>query len=155
MNIRMKHKMTFEQVDQLIERYYDGLTTVEEERNLLKFLSQPDLPTRYEPEQAIIGYFKPHHEKQHFSIRSYMRWASVAAVLLMGVFSIQLFITDAHASYAYVDGLKITDMNEIKLQAMATLKDIPSGNEEVEAGINSLNNKDIIQQQLEMFSTFE
>jgi hypothetical protein len=155
MNIRIKHKITFEQADQLIERYYDGLTSVTEEKMLLEFLSQQDLPSHYEPEQAIFGYFKPQKEKQHFNLRSYMRWASVAAALFIGVFCIQLFMTDANPSYAYVDGNKITDLNEIKLQATAMLNDIPSGNDEVEAGINSLNNKDIIKQQLEMFSTFE
>jgi hypothetical protein len=155
MRLKMKHNMTFEQADKLIERYYDGMTSVAEEKKLLEFLSQPNLPPQYEPEKAILGYFKPQQKKQHFSIRSYMSWASVAAVLLVGVFSIQLFITDTQASYAYVDGMKITDMNEIKLQAMATLNDMPSGNEDIEAGINSLNNKDIIQQQLEMFSNFE
>lgn len=155
MNIKMKHKMTFELADRLIERYYDGLTSVAEEKILLEFLSQPNLPSHYEPEQAIFGYFKPQKEKQHFSLRAYMRWASVAAALFIGVISIQLLMTDANVSYAYVDGNKITDLNEIKLQASAMLNDIPSGNEEVEAGINNLNNKDIIKQQLEMFSTFE
>lgn len=155
MKIRMKHKITFEEADQLIERYYDGLTSVEEERLLKEFLLQPGLPAHYEAEKAIFGYFKPQLEKSGFNIRPFMRWASVAAVLLVGIYSIQLFITDAHTSYAYVDGMKITDMNEIKFQAMAMLQDIPSGNEEVEEGINSLNNKDIIQQQLEMFSNFE
>lgn len=156
MKIRMKYKMTFEQADQLIERYYDGLTSVEEEKKLLKFLSQSNLPARYEPEQAIFGYFKPQQKNPHFSIRSYMRWAGVAAVLLTGVFCIQLFVvTNAHPNYAYVDGKKTTDMNEIKLQALATLNNIPSGDKEVEDGINSLNNENFIEQQLDIFSTYK
>ena len=155
MKIRMKHKMTFEEADQLIERYYDGLTSVEEERQLKEFLLQPGLPARYEAEQAIFGYFKPQQEKSEFNIRPFMRWAGVAAILLVGVFSIQILVPEVHANYAYVDGRKITDINEIKLQAMATLNDIPSGNSEVEESINNLNNKDIIKQQLETFATFE
>ncbi|MEA4937130.1 hypothetical protein SDC9_80229 [bioreactor metagenome] len=155
MKIRMQHKMTFEEADQLIERYYDGLTRVEEERQLKEFLLQPNLPSRYEPEQAIFGYFKPQSEKQRFSIRPLMSWAAVAAILLVGIFSIQIFIPEVHTSHAYVDGTKITDINEIKLQAMSTLNDIPSGNGEVEKSINDLNNKDIIKQQLETFVTFE
>ena len=155
MKIRIKHKMTFEEADQLIERYYDGLTSVEEERQLKEFLLEPGLPVRYEAEQAIFGYFNPQQEKPGLNIRPFMRWAGVAAILLVGVFSIQIFIPEVHANYAYVDGRKITDINEIKLQAMATLNDIPSGNSEVEESINNLNNKDIIKQQLETFATFE
>jgi hypothetical protein len=84
-----------------------------------------------------------------------MRWVAVAAIISLGVFSIQIFTPDVRASYAYVDGKKITDLNEVKLQAMATLNEMPSGNEEVEESIESLNNKDIIKQQLEMFASFE
>lgn len=155
MKIRMKYKITFEEADQLIERYYDGLTNVEEERQLKEFLLQPGLPASYEAEQAIFGYFKPQKGKPGFNIRPFMRWAAVASILLVGAFSIQIFIPEVHANYAYVDGRKITDINEIKLQAMSTLNDIPSGNSEVEEGINNLNNKDIIKQQLEAFATFE
>lgn len=155
MKIRMKHKMTFEEADQLIERYYDGLTSVDEERQLKEFLLQPGLPSRYEPEQAIFDYFKPQREKPGFNIRPLMRWAAVAAILLVGVYSIQIFTPEVHASYAYVNGRKITDINEIKFQAMSTLNDIPAGTREVEESINNLNNKDIIQQQLETFAALE
>lgn len=155
MKILMKHKMTFEEADQLIERYYDGLTNVEEERQLKEFLLQPDLPSRYEPEQAIFDYFKPELNVRKLNIHPLMRWVAVAAIISLGVFSIQIFTPDVRASYAYVDGKKITDLNEVKLQAMATLNEMPSGNEEVEESIESLNNKDIIKQQLEMFASFE
>ncbi len=155
MKIRIKYKMTFEQADQLIERYYEGLTSVEEERQLQVFLSQPNLPSQYETERAIFGYFKPQQEKTHFNLRSYMRWAGVAAVLLVGVFSIQLFVNEAHASYAYIDGRKITNMNEIKLHAMASIENLPSGQQLVEQNLKSLSGKDIIQTQLDVFATHE
>lgn len=155
MKIKIKYKMTSEQADQLIERYYEGLTSVEEERQLQGFLLQPNLPDRYEAEKAIFGYLRPQPEKTHFNLRSYMRWAGVAAVLLVGIFSIQLFIIEAHASYAYIDGRKITNMKEIILHAMASIESLPSGQQLVEQNLNTVSNKDIIQRQLDVFAAFE
>lgn len=155
MKIKIKYKMTYEQADRLIERYYEGLTSVEEERQLQAFLLQSNLPDRYEAEKAIFGYLKPQPKKTHFNLRSYMRWASVAAVLLAGVFSIQLFVTEAHASYAYIDGRKITNLKEIKLHAMASIESLPSGQQLVEQNLNTVSNKDIIQSQLDVFATEE
>lgn len=155
MKIKIKYKITSEQADQLIERYYEGLTSVEEERQLQTFLLQPNLPDRYETERAIFGYLKPQLEKTHFNLHSYIRWAGVAAVLLVGVFSIQLFVTEAHASYAYVDGRKVTNMKEIKLHAMASIQSLPSGQQVVEQNLNTVSGKDIIQRQLDVFAADE
>ena len=155
MKIRMKTKMTFEQANLLIERYYDGLTSVKEEKQLQEFLSQPNLPSQYEPEQAIFAYFKPQLTKTNFSKRSYIRWASIAAIFVVVVFSLQLLFVNTHTSYAFIDGKKTTNMNVIKSNAIAMLNDLPSGNEEIEKGFNSLNDKDIIRQQLDMLFTLE
>ena len=55
MNIRIKHKNEFSKLDQLIERYYEGLTTGKEEKQILNFLSQPDLPKRFDVEKRFSG----------------------------------------------------------------------------------------------------
>ena len=51
-----KHILTNEQADLLIERYYEGLTTGQEENQLRAFLSRTDLPEIYRAEQAMFGY---------------------------------------------------------------------------------------------------
>ena len=43
------------EADRLLEKYYDGLTTTAEERLLQQFLLQDNLPTRYDPDKAILG----------------------------------------------------------------------------------------------------
>jgi hypothetical protein len=153
MKLKIKHKMTFDEADVLIEKYYDGFTTVEDERQLREFLSQAQLPAKYAPEQAIFGYLAPKVQKPVFSIRPYMRWASVAAVFAATIFSVQLFITDNQANFAYVDGVKITDMQHIKSEALASLNSLNSN--EVETGLNQINSNDIIKQQLDAFAAFE
>ena len=154
MRIRMKNKVNFCEADKLIERYYDGLTCVEEEKQLRSFLSQSNLPERYAPEQAIFGYFQAKKMKVQFSLRPYFRWASVAAVILAGVFIVKFYIAENQLDYAYVDGKKITNMSEIKSQALASLSDISAKNNEVEDGLKNMNNDELIKSQLEVFSGF-
>jgi len=152
MKITMKHKILFSDADRLIERYYEGLTTVEEEKQLRDFLSQPNLPERFKPEQAIFGYFNRKKQKPQFRILPYVRWASVAAVVAFAVFSAHLFTAENKVNYAYIDGEKITNTQEIKSHALASLSDVSSKNNEVEDGINSLNDNQLVEQQLDVFS---
>lgn len=49
--------MKKEELDILLSKYYDGLTTEEEERVLVELFSGSDIPEGYEAEKAIFGYF--------------------------------------------------------------------------------------------------
>jgi len=154
MKIRIKNKITFSEADKLIERYYDGLTSADEEKQLRSFLSQSTLPERYKPEQAIFGYFDGKKKKVQFSLRPTIRWASVAAVILASVFIAKLYLTEKQSDYAFIDGKKITNMSEIKSQALASLSDISAKNNEVEDGLKNVNNDELIKKQLDVFSGF-
>ena len=152
MKIKMKYKLSFSEADKLIERYYEGLTSGEEEKQLDEFLSQPNLPEQYKPEQAIFGYFDHKKHKPHFSLRPYISWISAAAVILSVVFGLQFLEAGNRSDYAYIDGKRITDIREVKSQALASLSDIDSGTKEVEESFINLNNNDLIKDQLEVFS---
>lgn len=152
MKLKFKHKITFEQADKLIERYYDGFTTLDEEKLLHQFLSQVNLPAKYKTEQAIFGYFETKKQKTVFSIHPFIRWAGAAAAVLVFAFGIQTFVYQHTNNYAYVNGVKITNKNEIKNQALASLTDVSADNNEVEQSLENLNDNGIMQQQLEVFS---
>lgn len=49
--------MKKEELETLLSRYYDGLSTGEEERALRTFFSGEDVPEEYEAEKAIFAYF--------------------------------------------------------------------------------------------------
>lgn len=49
--------MKKEELDFLLSKYYDGLTSAEEECTLKDFFSRPDIPAGYETEKALFGYF--------------------------------------------------------------------------------------------------
>lgn len=150
MKLKTKHKITFEQADALIEKYYDGFTTVGEEKLLQDFLTQAGLPAKYKPEQAIFGYFETKKQKPAFNIRPYIRWAGAAAILVLAI-GIQTFNWKNIDSYAYIDGVKTTNKNEIKTQALASLSNVSADNNEVEQSLENLNDNEVMQQ-LDVFS---
>lgn len=154
MKLYRKHMLNGPEADQLIDRYYEGLTSAEEEKQLRAFLSQSNLPERYRAEQAIFGYFTNKKPKRTFSIQPYVRWASAAAVILVAVVSVQVFSIKNNQSFAYIDGQKITDVHAIKSQALASLSDVSTGNIEIENGINELNNH-LPEQELNVFAGLE
>jgi hypothetical protein len=49
--------MREEELKTLIEKYYEGISTEEEERVLRAFFSGPDVPPGYETEKEIFGFF--------------------------------------------------------------------------------------------------
>jgi hypothetical protein len=153
MKIRYEHTLSFDKADKLIEKYYDGLTTAAEEKELRSFLSQPNLPEQYKVERDILGFFEEKKKKHKPTVQliPFKRWSSVAAVLIVGVFCIKFYMTANPGNYAYVDGKKITDVSKVKQSALASLNDLPS--DEVADGLNSLNeNSELIDQQLSVFT---
>lgn len=150
MKIRYKHTLSFDKADKLIEKYYDGLTTVDEEKELRGFLSQTNLPEQYKVERDILGFFEEKKPKHKVQLIPFKRWSSVAAVLIVGVFCAKFYMTANPDNYAYVDGKKITDVSKVKQSALASLNDLPS--DEVAEGLNSLNDSELIDQQLSVFS---
>jgi len=152
MNIRIKHKTDFSKLDRLIERYYEGMTTADEEKQIHNYLTLPDLPNRFEVEKQIFGYFDQKKKKYHAGIVPYFRWASVAAAVVIVVFSLQVYMNTNRSNYACIDGKKIYDVHQIKSQALESLIDVSPKTNEVEEGFNNLNDHDVIKQQLDVFS---
>jgi len=152
MNIRIKRKTDFSKLDQLIERYYEGLTTSDEEKQIRDFLSLRDLPKRFEVEKEIFGYYDQKKKKPHASILPYFRWAGVAATVAIVVFSLHVYMNTNQSNYACIDGKRIYDVHQIKTQALESLSDVSPKTNEVEEGFKNLNDQDLIKQQLDVFS---
>ena len=152
MNYKIKYKLTADQADKLIEKYYEGFTSVEEERQLKAFLAQTGLPERFKAEQAIFGYFETKQSKPLFNLRSYIRWVGAIAAMFIIGFGIQTFTMYTSSDYAYVDGVKITNKSKIKTQALASLSNVAADNNEVEQSLENLNDNELMKQQLEVFS---
>lgn len=152
MRLKFRYKLTYEQADKLIKKYYEGCTTVEEEKRLHGFLSKANLPAKYKSEQTIFGYFNERKNIKSFQIPGYLRWTAVIAILFIGAFSFQVFTSNNKQNYAYINGEKISDIKVIKTHALASLSDLTNSKNEMEESIKNLNNNNIIEQQLEVFS---
>ena len=152
MRFQLKYKVSYAEADRLIEKYYDGLTTGAEEKQLQQFLMRSDLPEKYNAEQAIFGYFDHKKGKKHVRMLPYMRWAAVAAVLLLVVAGPQFFVSAHPSDFAYIDGRKVSDIREVKSHALASLGDISSSKDEVKESLKNINDNELIEQQLDVFS---
>jgi len=149
MNYKIKYKLTADQADKLIEKYYEGFTSVEEERQLKAFLAQADLPERFKAEQAIFGYFETKQSKPSFSIRPYLRWAGVAVIIFVIGLGAQIFKQQNLSDYAYVNGVKITDKQTVRCVAEKTMKEI---SKDTDGKSQKLDAKEMMRQQLSTFS---
>jgi len=150
---KMRTKRTVlqpEQADALLEKYYEGMTTVAEEHQLVVFLSQENLPQRFEADRALLSYFAGTKKvvKQKVMITPFIRWSSVAATLLLGLFLAKAFISEKPVNYAYINGQKCTDINVVKEKALASLQVIISAPNEVKASAGHLNDDALVEQQL-------
>lgn len=153
MKILKRNIISLQEAEKLIERYYEGETSVAEEKLLYEYLSRKDIPNKFEAEKAIFSYFENEKEKKTVSlVPNVLKWvASVAAVvaILIGVLLINKPST---TSYAYVDGKMITDKNEILTLAQATIGNLSLEIDEVEKGLNNIQSGQVIEDQLDVFA---
>jgi len=149
-----KKSITTQQAEALLEKYYEGLTSVVEERLLQAFLSQKDLPQRFEADRALLDYFAGTKKRvaSKTKMMPIIRWGSVAAALLLGLFLANTFITEKPVNYAYINGQKCTDINVVTKEALASLQIIQSAPNEVSASVNHLNDDELVKQQLAIFT---
>lgn len=156
LNIKRQVVISSTQADELLEKYYEGKTSVREENMLRAFLAQPDIPERFDAERDIFGYFQGKKAKQTVSLPQTFKWAAAVAVIAV-VISGGLFFyrTPATISYAYIDGEKTTDVNMIKSLAFTSFSNIASENNEIENNLNDIQNDGLIKTQLELFSEID
>lgn len=155
MKWKRTNKISFEEADALIEKYYEGFTSVEEENRLQAFLSQRGLPEKYSAEQAIFGYFDTKKKKPVFEIKPVMKWANGIAAVMVIALGLQFYsLAGTSSSYAYINGLKITDTAKVKQQAINSLSELSAENDEVDRSLENIydNNKNLVKQQLDVFS---
>lgn len=114
----------------LEERYFEGLTTKEEERLLRQFLSTEMAQTEdFEELRAVMGYLamgKAERKQKQIPLwRSpkVMRWSVAACFLLLaGIGGYHLMPRTTYV--AYVDGRRTTDKMEVLAQMHGVMADI-------------------------------
>jgi hypothetical protein len=141
-----------QEADLLIEKYYEGMTTRAEEKQLHHFLKQENLPERFAPERAMFGYFDSKKQKPVSVMIPLIRWTSVAAAIIGILFVTRLAINEKQSNYVVINGHKYTDTQVVKEQALASLETLSASSDEVEKCAKDLNDEDLIASQLQIFS---
>jgi hypothetical protein len=114
----------------LEERYFEGLTTKEEERLLRQFLTTEMAQTEdFEELRAVMGFLamgKAERKQKQIPLwRSpkVMRWSAAACFLLLA--GIGVYHLMPRTTYvAYVDGRRTTDKMEVLAQMHGVMTDI-------------------------------
>ncbi len=154
MRIKFLAKPNKATVEQLIEKYYEALTTVAEEKELYRLLSHPSLKGKYEAERAMLSYFKDEKTvKLQLPVRKMLRHVAAVAVLVVSAFFVMVMVTpDAQASYAWVNGKKVTNIHKVKLYAEKSLNSLPSSSSIIDTNLKEVSSGQLIEQQLAIFA---
>jgi hypothetical protein len=124
-------------IEKLIDRFFDGQTTNEEEQTLYAFFSGDTAPPHLQKFKPLFAYFEtgikdefnsPAKQKAPFlPKRKRLFWASIAASLLIAIASGVFYLsgdreTDPYeGSYIIRNGVKITDPEIVRPEIEETL----------------------------------
>lgn len=145
--------MTIDNISNLIDKYFDGETTLDEEKKLREYFSQQDSMLHSELLQyaPLFRYFE--HERENKALESiihpqptdndgitqkrnkrslYIRYTAAAASLaiLIAVGFKFSSLNNTNRTMAYIDGKKISNIETINNQAINALNNIEEVDEE-------------------------
>lgn len=156
MKLRIKTPIDRAEIDSMLERYFDGQTSVDDEKQLHEWLNHPSLKGEYEAERAMLSYFKDSKPSVQLLPLKWMKQVAVVAVVVVSGFAaIQLFTPPVQASYAYVNGTKTTNPDQVRSRAMASLSGLPSSDALVDENLKNVSSKELIESQLDIFAGME
>lgn len=125
-------------MDLLIEKYFDGNTTLKEEQRLIKYFQNKNIPKHLEIYRPIFMFFlsetKRKHRIKYLFTNFKNKGIAVAAACLIMFFGIKLFFnnhTVFETSIAYIDGKKYTDKNIICGELIKSLNNLSADNTKV------------------------
>ena len=141
--------MTRQEIQQLIEKYDDGMTTCAEEtvlREYFRSLPDADMPREWRAYKMMFAFFdgkkaetvKPAaRPRKRYSLGLYLRVASVAACIAVALV-LALPRGNQHDGYAVLNGKKTTDQSIVRAEAEAALQMVTYTEEDAFGALNDL-----------------
>ena len=110
--------MALDNIEKLLEKYFEANTTVAEEEQLLEYFAQESVPAHLEPYKPMFNYFSNAKEERFtkqvpLKTRSNLyKWISVAAVavLTFGIYLGNEYQERKKAEYAYQETKKAFEL---------------------------------------------
>ncbi|GHU63313.1 hypothetical protein FACS1894123_05850 [Bacteroidia bacterium] len=139
-------KQKKENINELIEKYFEGLTSLQEEQSLRDYFQQENIPEEWRVYQPVFQFFsqeivteKNLSEKPLSVVKPRRRnffYTSIAAaasiILLFGLkLALDVELRTPEKSQAYINGKKMTNMVLIRTEILKTLENIAEENEDV------------------------
>lgn len=133
----MMQKEKYEYYNKLIDRFFDGYTTLEEEEELYSLFAGKELPEAWEKYRPLFGFFEkelkkgleeinllPENPRTGNTLKKWLAVAGVAATLLIAVFIGKLCLPGEKVrkpagDYVVINGNKITDPEIIEAEEKA------------------------------------
>lgn len=128
-------------IETLLNKYFEGETTCEEERHLRRFFAEGLVPEHLEMYRPLFAFFEAEQaelaapRKKTKTFRQYLTYSlgAVAATLLLlvGVSGVYRHLSPTPTNFVIIDGKQYTDASIIREQAMAAFDDVSLSQEEV------------------------
>ena len=139
-------------IENLLEKYFEGKTSLKEEKLLRKYFLRDDIPEHLRVYKPIFGFFSEEHQlkklkNKKFVVRNKVMtvriFAGIAASLLL-FFTFNYFLVPKQSiqreSMVYIDGVKYTELDIINSKALNALENISdTGNDMITSQIDILN----------------
>lgn len=120
-------------IDELLNKYFEGETSCEEERRLRRFFTEEEVPEHLQTYRPLFAYLEKEvgkktptlHRKSIDRHRLFRLWSGIAAgLLLLFGLSELLFPVSAESgeNYVIIDGTRYTDENLAKAKALEALQ---------------------------------
>ena len=150
-------KQDYRRIEELIESFFEGQTSNEDERELYAFFSGENVPEHLLPYCPVFEYFETgikeeEHNNQIINLKNIKStlnkkitiWAGIAASLLLLIsFGIHHFVQEKEfnsyeGSYIIRNGIKITDLKIVVPEIKKTLYLVQQQEEEYEQLLQQL-----------------
>ncbi|GHV57404.1 hypothetical protein FACS1894182_06140 [Bacteroidia bacterium] len=126
-------------IQELIDKYFEGLTSLKEEETLREYFRGRDIPEEWKAYQPLFRYFSEERQKTEKkqriprSIRLWMSVAAAACVLLFFGLKLTSPAPNHLSAYSmmYIDGKKYTDIELIQVEALKALENLSENREDV------------------------
>ena len=121
-------------IEELIDRYFEGQTSCEEERELRSFFTQENVPESLQVYRPLFVCLDQEAKafRQESAPVIYTAGGIAAGILLViGIAGTQRYLHPTPENYVIIDGKQYTDVNLVHEQALAAFRDMRTTEDEV------------------------
>lgn len=146
--------------EKLADKYFDAMTTEEEEAALKKYIAGlPEEDTSMDEVKAVMGYFStgrklsgPTRFQQRKNGHSFWYWSAAAACLSAAIFTgAEAYYRHNNYCIVYMNGKKYTDTEFVMQHMRASIREIglndtdrPTAGEQLNELFSCMNEEDVI-----------